>query len=302
MKTLAIFLTFALAQAQVKNSTTTTTTNSVKVTSTSASSVPSSAPASGPPLGTSGPLGPSLLGNCLTQKIDFTDPSRIFSLDGLNRPDWDFSDKIDISRYDMTVDYYKNQVQMSGKGGVSLKISANPDPKQNALAPRLSTTRFMRGGVLMIVGPNLPDTELDLKGTDPNSGDEIDWEIVGGDATHAQSNVFYRGFKEFGVRGGFHNITVTEKHKYTIDWRHDKIIWSIDDVVVRTYSRDDKTAAVAQNPNRRFFPDRAQKIQFALWSDLNNAWAGGAPKFPAGSNSAVATYDYVDIQCYDDNE
>jgi len=211
---------------------------------------------------------------------------------------------------------------MSGSGGVEMIITQNPDPNKNAQAPRLSTTRYVRYGrfsayfrapavkgvitTFVGMGPNLPDGSLNLQGTDPNSGDELDWEIVGGDPSNAQSNVFYRGFKDFGVRGGLHPVDFTEKHLYTIDWRRDRVTWLLDNRVVRTYLRNSTAANMsrAQDPTqaKRFYPDRAMKIQFALWSDLNNTWAGGRPEFPAGTNSASAVYDYVDIQCYDDND
>jgi beta-glucanase (GH16 family) len=199
-------------------------TSSVAVKTSSSAPAASSAPVNtGPPLGSTG-TGPAYTGNCLTQKIDFTEVNRIYNLNGMARMDWDYSSQLDIGRYDMTIDYFSSQVQMTGKGGVTLKITANPDSTKNALAPRLSTTRFMRYGKVSAVlsapaipgvvttfvtmGPNLSDSGLDLKGTDTNSGDEIDWEIVGGDATHAQSNLFYRGFKDYGVRGAFHNVSL----------------------------------------------------------------------------------------------
>lgn len=128
------------------------------------------------------------------------------------------------------------------------------------------------------MGPHLPDANLNLAGTDPASGDEIDWEIVGGDALRAQSNLFYRGFKDFGVRGEFHNVSIVEKNKYTIDWKRESITWSVNDQVVRVYNKNDPKAATtrAQDPSgrARFFPDRAMKIQFALWSDRKNSWTG----------------------------
>jgi hypothetical protein len=43
-------------------------------------------------------------------------------------------------------------------------------------------------------------------------------------------------------------------------------------------------------------------VQLALWSDRNNQWAGGAPQWPAGSQSATAFYQYIDIQCYNDRD
>lgn len=125
-------------------------------------------------------------GNCLTQRINFTDPSRTFALDGMDAMR-DISE-LDTSRYDMTIDYFTKQVRHLPGGGVELTISdnggvGNPD------APRMSTTRFMLYGKVTAVlkapavpgvvttfitmGPNLPDAELDLSKTDKQGGGMI---------------------------------------------------------------------------------------------------------------------------------
>lgn len=265
--------------------------------------------------------GPEFVGNCLTQKIDFTDPSRIFAMDGL--PSLTDIKELDTARYDFTIDYETDKVELSGAGGVTLRLQNSADPKNiNALAPRMSTTRFIRYGkfsamlsapaikgivtTFVGMGPNLPDSSLDLSKTDPRSGDEIDWEIVGGDPINAQSNIFYRGFKDYALRGGKHPVRVTEKHLYTIDWKRESIAFLIDNKLVRTYYKNQSTANPTreQDPSQlhRFFPNRAMKVQFALWSEITNAWAGGIPEFPPGQNSATATYDFVDIQCYNDKD
>jgi beta-glucanase (GH16 family) len=156
----------------------------------------------------------------------------------------------------------------------------------------------------ILMGPNLPDAGLDLSNTDPQGGDEIDWEIVGGDPKNAQSNIFYRGYREFAIRGGIHPVPsgVDASQKYTIDWRSDRIIFLINDQVQRTYYKNSTEADSEYVPNRRFFPDRAGKVQFALWSEATNAWAGGAAKWPLGVNSTNAKFEYIDIQCYNDKD
>jgi beta-glucanase (GH16 family) len=176
-----------------------------------AGSAPAARP-TGPP-NTDGP-GPEFVGNCLTQRIDFTDPSRIFLMDGL--PSLTDIKELDTARYDMTIDYHSDKVSLSGNGGVVLTAQNSADPQRlNVLAPRMSTTRFIRYGkfsamlsapavkgivtTFVGMGPNLPDSSLDLSSTDKNSGDEIDWEIVGGDPDNAQSNIFYRVVNTFIV-------------------------------------------------------------------------------------------------------
>lgn len=265
----------------------------------------------------------AVTGNCLTQRIDFTDPSRfpqltrVFALDGI-QSNRDITE-LDTSRYDFTIDYFSNQVRLMQGGGVNLTISDNPRT-ENPDAPRLSTTRFMLYGkvtarlravpipgvvtTFVTLGPNLPDAGLDLSRSDPRSGDEIDWELLGNAPNEAQTNIFYRGIKEFAVRGNSHPVSngIAQPHTYTIDWKRDRIEFYLDDQLVRTYAKNDPAANSAQFPNRRFYPDRPGKVQFAVWSERQNSWAGGAPRWPAGSKSASAIYEWVEIQCYDDND
>lgn len=117
-----------------------------------------------------------------------------------------------------------------------------------------------------------------------------------------QSNIFYRGIKEFGVRGREHFIDkpINTEHKYTIDWNKDRIQFLIDNVIVRTY-RKDGPEAISPIQRKVFYPNRPMKVQFALWSDPNNAWAGGAIKWPPGVEQVTAEYRRLEIQCYDDD-
>lgn len=268
------------------------------------------------PTSTNPVVGAEYQGNCLTQRLDFKDPSRIFALDGIDA--MRNIKELDTARYDFTIDYFKKQVKLL-PDGVQLSISKPTDPTKNPDAPRLSTTRFLLRGKIsaylkapaikgvvttfIAMGPNLPDAELDLSKTDKRGGDEIDWELVGGAPTEAQSNIFYRGFKEYAIRGGVAKVDSIEKfHKYTIDWKKDEIQFLIDDVLVRSYLKNSTQADSVESKTRRFFPDRAAKVQFALWSEANNTWAGGAAEFPPGTDTAVAQFQYVDIQCYNDND
>jgi hypothetical protein len=269
-------------------------------------------------LATSVAANPDYIGNCLTQRINFTDPSRTFALDGL--PSMNFIRNLDVSRYDMTIDYHTDLVRLVAGGGVELTIRESTSPTTNPYAPRMSTTRLMLYGrvtavlrappvhgvvtTFITMGPHLPDEELDLTWADKQGGDEIDWEIVGGDPENAQTNIFYRGIREFAVRGGYHPVpgTVAIPQKYTIDWKHDHIIFSLNDTVQRIYHRNSSEADSYHTPNRRFFPDRAGKVQFAVWSERTNAWAGGSPIWPNSTQSASAFFEYIDIQCYDDND
>lgn len=72
--------------------------------------------------------------------------------------------------------------------------------------------------------------------------DEIDIELLGGDASHWQTNVFTTNPHDkeplWGVFGEIEDYpkkkTIDQYHRYTIDWNEDRIVWSVNDVEVRT--------------------------------------------------------------------
>lgn len=71
--------------------------------------------------------------------------------------------------------------------------------------------------------------------------DEIDIELVGGDASHWQSNIYAPAPTDteplwgvFGQVEDYADGSVGEMHSYTIDWTEDRIVWSVDGKAVRT--------------------------------------------------------------------
>ena len=76
--------------------------------------------------------------------------------------------------------------------------------------------------------------------------DEIDVELLGGDPSHWQTNVFTASPKDqqplWGVFGEIEDFaassdTISETHKYTVDWNAERIIWSVDGSVQRTLKK-----------------------------------------------------------------
>ncbi|KAI7890187.1 concanavalin A-like lectin/glucanase domain-containing protein [Mucor mucedo] len=98
-----------------------------------------------------------------------------------------------------------------------------------------------------------------------DGGDEIDFEFLGGDTSHVQSNYFWGKTVEYTVNGGIHDVpngAVDQTfHKYTIDWTPDKIDWLVDDKVVRTRLKADTCDKQGQCK----FPSQPARIQFGLW-------------------------------------
>ncbi|KAJ3251565.1 hypothetical protein HK103_002244 [Boothiomyces macroporosus] len=260
---------------------------------------------------------PEYIGNCLSQTIDFSDTSRIFDMGGL--PTLTDIKGLDVSRYDMTMDYNSQNIKIIPGSGVRLDLTPNKaggDP----VGTRMSSTRFMQYGKVSAVlkapavsgivitfismGPQLPDPNVDLSYVDPSGGDEIDWELLGSDPLHAESNIFYRGIPEYGIRSGTHPLSnnITEFHKYTIDWKHDLINFLIDDQLVRTYYKNSTLATDSRSATEQFFPNRAGKFQISIWSQASNTWAGGAAKFANGVDSYSAYYKSIEVECYDSND
>lgn len=127
--------------------------------------------------------------------------------------------------------------------------------------------------------------------------DEIDWEWLGGDDAHVQSNYFGKGITTSYNRGAFHEAPNNhdEFHMYSIDWTSEQIVWQIDGVTVRamTYAE----AETGQYPQTPMF------IKVGTWSggDPSNPpgtiqWAGGYTNYAAGPYTmylkSIAATDY----------
>ncbi|KAH9817345.1 family 16 glycoside hydrolase [Melampsora americana] len=112
--------------------------------------------------------------------------------------------------------------------------------------------------------------------------DEIDVEILGGDPTHWQTNVFRSAPGEteplYGVFGGVEgysgNGRVDQVHKYVVDWSPTRIEWSVDGQVMRTL-----TPSGTLHGGQQHYPSAASRIQIGIWDASNpsgtSEWAKG---------------------------
>ncbi|KAK5090569.1 hypothetical protein LTR05_000743 [Lithohypha guttulata] len=114
--------------------------------------------------------------------------------------------------------------------------------------------------------------------------DEIDWEWIGGNTTHVQSNYFGKGNTTSYDRAIWHPVDSpqTSFHNYTTDWSQDKIDFYIDGNIVRTLKYEDANGG--QN-----FPQTPSDVRLGIWAggDKNNnnytiEWAGGEVDYDAG--------------------
>ncbi|KAI8886622.1 glycoside hydrolase family 16 protein [Backusella circina FSU 941] len=73
-----------------------------------------------------------------------------------------------------------------------------------------------------------------------SEGDEIDFEMLGADPSHVQTNYFYGDKPVYGVNGGNHAVSSTTDgfHTYTIDWSPERIVFSFDGKVLRTQTKE----------------------------------------------------------------
>lgn len=137
--------------------------------------------------------------------------------------------------------------------------------------------------------------------------DEIDFEFVGVDVQHAQSNYYSQGVT---VYTNEQNLTASDTestvHEYCIDWQEDTLEWLVDGTSLRTLNRDttwNKTA------NRFDYPQTPSRIMLSLWpAGLPTTakgtvdWAGGlinwnSPYMQNGYYYAMV--QEVSVECYD---
>ncbi|KAI8908420.1 concanavalin A-like lectin/glucanase domain-containing protein [Gorgonomyces haynaldii] len=242
----------------------------------------------------------NVTGNCVTGRLDF-DPLRTFAA-GATKP------QLDVSKYDFTIDYGSSNVVFNNKSGVDVVLRKNA--QNTGDGARISTTRYVLYGRITARlrtptnGAGIVTTFITMS----DVKDEIDWEMVGASNKEGQSNVFYRGIPEFGVHGGIHTLpsgTTEQYHTYTIDWRSDMISFYIDNQLMRTYKNDANAVSKMTPPGQRWFPTTPSLVQFSVWDGCKDGisgtctWSGGPVNFKSVSQY-TASFDYVDIQCYDD--
>lgn len=140
--------------------------------------------------------------------------------------------------------------------------------------------------------------------------DEIDWEWIGGNTTHVQTNYFGKGNTTSYDRAVWHPVSDPQDsfHNYTTDWSKDKIDFYIDSNLVRTLKYEDANGG--QN-----FPQTPSNVRLGIWAggDKNNdkytiEWAGGQSDYKntpytmtvASIRISDATTGYTQYQ-YGDN-
>jgi beta-glucanase (GH16 family) len=123
--------------------------------------------------------------------------------------------------------------------------------------------------------------------------DEVDWEILGGNTTHVESNYFGKGNQTSFDRAIWHPVSFqpqADYHNYTVHWTAEKLEWYIDQVLVRTLLYGDTYG------NGYNYPQTPMNIRLGIWAggDKNNSqgtidWAGGLTDYEKAPFSMFVT-------------
>ncbi|KAF5017402.1 hypothetical protein F66182_10668, partial [Fusarium sp. NRRL 66182] len=110
--------------------------------------------------------------------------------------------------------------------------------------------------------------------------DEVDWEILGANDTHASTNYYGKGVTDH-TKAGWHYVKTgmqDDYHNYTTTWTKDELKWFIDGEEVRSVLfKDDEDG----------FPQSPMRLSIGIW-------AGGDPSMPEGTRQwAGGDTDYT---------
>ena len=101
--------------------------------------------------------------------------------------------------------------------------------------------------------------------------DEVDWELMGGNNTHVETNYFGKGNTTSYDRAIYYPVNTPQEtwHNYTVDWSNEKLDWYVDNNIVRTLQYQDANGGLD-------FPQTPMNVRLGIW-------AGGDPKNPNGT-------------------
>ncbi|KAF1978797.1 concanavalin A-like lectin/glucanase [Bimuria novae-zelandiae CBS 107.79] len=105
--------------------------------------------------------------------------------------------------------------------------------------------------------------------------DEVDWEFIGSDATHAQMNYFGKGNTTVYDRMIMADVpSIEEVHRYALNWTAESLTWLIDDAPVRTLNYGDANGG-------HNYPQTPCNVRIGIWAGGDSKdkgtqdWAGG---------------------------
>ena len=114
--------------------------------------------------------------------------------------------------------------------------------------------------------------------------DEVDWEFLGGNTTHVETNYFGKGNTTSYDRAIYYPVSTpqTTYHNYTVHWTSAAIEWWIDNNMVRTLEYEDALGG-------KNFPQTPMTVRLGIWAGGDEAnsngtieWAGGLVDYHGG--------------------
>ncbi|KAG5923902.1 hypothetical protein E4U42_004794 [Claviceps africana] len=123
-----------------------------------------------------------------------------------------------------------------------------------------------------------------------DSGDEIDWELLGAYDHQAQTNYFYDGQALFNTYNDTYDLATSSfdaPQTYAVEWTDQFLRFSINDTVRKVWYPGEIPAAK--------WPQTPMQVKLGVWSVGNDsdhgtvAWAGGVPDWEAGPYRALFT-------------
>ncbi|CCE64984.1 hypothetical protein TPHA_0J01630 [Tetrapisispora phaffii CBS 4417] len=133
------------------------------------------------------------------------------------------------------------------------------------------------------------------------TGDEIDFEFLGGDLFGVQTNYYSQGELVYSNMHHHHVFPDTSQndHLYEIDWKRDHITWLIDGKEVRKLYKKDTWDPSLRNYK---YPQTPMRLEVAIWpggAETNAlgtiAWAGGPIDWENSEDMRTTGYFHIDI-------
>ncbi|KAL8721243.1 MAG: hypothetical protein Q9225_002020 [Loekoesia sp. 1 TL-2023] len=166
-----------------------------------------------------------------------------------------------------------------GRSGAEFTINARGD------APTIQSTYYLFFGEVEVwmkaaTGEGVVSSIV----LESDDLDEVDWELLGGNTTHAETNYFGKGNTTSYDRAVWHPIDKPQEtfHNYTTRWTKEQIEWFIDGASVRTLKYEDANGG-------KNFPQTPMNVRLGVWAAGDKAnnnytvqWAGGETDYDKG--------------------
>ncbi|KAH8681695.1 concanavalin A-like lectin/glucanase domain-containing protein [Xylariales sp. PMI_506] len=186
---------------------------------------------------------------------------------------WDFTQ----GATDEFVMTYQNATYDS-TNGLSFSITESGD------APTMQSEFYVFFGTVSVVAKAASGTGIvSCVILESDDLDEVDWEWLGGDVDHVQTDYFGKGNTTSYDRGTIDSVTDTQDtwHNYTLEWTTESLTWLVDGSVIRTL-------AYADAVDGTNYPQTPMRIKLGMWAASDTGaegtieWAGGDTDFSDG--------------------